>query len=311
MCINKRLIYKLRKIEIKKNYFNYNNYNKFLICKMDMFNSCISLLRQIIYSANIFDKGLSSRMTNLVKSHNSDSVHSYKPFVISLNCKKILKYINKKTKVDNKIDFFIEYNKILIEICKNLYYEFDPTFIYTFNNEINLVYYYSENSNYRFNGNIHVSLTRMASAASLELYNKLSKSSLFANETLDNSHFSFDGVIVEFNKDYEAFNYIIWRQYDCLRNTFNMLYTCHHINTPDFTIRHVKLKDIEHEICRHYSIPNQIKYGILLKKKVYRIPNETDKYNPITRKKIVEISKDLTENFSQNVKKYLFEKELN
>lgn len=253
--------------------------------------------------------GLSDRMTNLVRNYNNHRIHCYKPFVLSLNSRKMLDYINKVTSVNEKLKFYSEYNKLLVEVGKILYEKFDPTCIYTFNNEIHLVYYYDNNGNYILNGNIHKLLTRISSYASVKMNSILSKNNI------EIENFYFDGNIVEFSEDYETFNFLIWRQFDCMRNTLNSLYRCYKIdeNNND-VLKSTKLNVIKNELFENDSISslitNDILYGILLKKEIYYKENETDKNEMVTRKKIVEVSHDFTNDFTKNMQNYIINKKL-
>ena len=69
------------------------------------------------------ETGLSDRMANLVRNYNSHKIHCYKPFVLSLNSRKMLDYINKVTSVSEKLKFYSDYNKLLKEIGSS--YEID------------------------------------------------------------------------------------------------------------------------------------------------------------------------------------------
>lgn len=261
------------------------------------------------------ENGLSDRMANLVRNYNGNKIHCYKPFVLSLNSRKMLDYINKATPVNEKLKFYSDYNKLLVEVCKIIYEKFDPTCIYTFNNEIHLVYYYNNNGNYILNGNIHKLLTRISSYASVKMSNILAKNNI------EIENFYFEGNIVEFTEEYETLNFLIWRQFDCVRNTLNSLYKCYKINentklgsNPRDVLKSIKLDTIKKELFEKDDISSMITddilYGILLKKEIYYKENETDKNEIVTRKRIVEVSHDFTNDFTKNMQNYITNKKL-
>ena len=95
--------------------------------------------------------------------------------------------------------------------------------VFTFLNEIHLVFFYNEEGNYIYDGNINKTITMMSSSISVNFCKQLHIRGI----DLD---FTFTGQIVEFDKDYETLNYLIWRQNDCRRNTISLLYKCLHLD---------------------------------------------------------------------------------
>ena len=74
-------------------------------------NSLINNLREMFYKITIkndVDSNLDLRMRKLVTTYNNRKCHGFQPFVISLKCKSLMKYINdlktfeKKTKQLNE-----------------------------------------------------------------------------------------------------------------------------------------------------------------------------------------------------------------
>lgn len=174
------------------------------------------------------ENSLEKRMKKIIEKDNGKIRHYYKPYIVSLKSKTLLTYINnvKNDKKDNlnnnlndKIDLLQNINEILINVSKNLYNKFDPTMIYTFHNEINLVFFYNENGESIYDGNINKTLTSIISYASILISKEFDKKNIFID-------FIFDGHFVEFDKDYEILNFLIWRQFQCKRNTITLLYKC-------------------------------------------------------------------------------------
>ena len=194
-----------------------------------MFYSLINDLREMFYKNTVknddVDNNLDLRMRKTVTNYNNKKCHGFQPFVISLKCKSLMKYINELKTFDKKTKQLNELQDIMFEAGKMLYAKYDPHLIYTFQNEINLVYNYNDQGNYIYDGNINKMLTSITSYISVFFTKCLMKH----NIDLD---VSFFGQFVEFNIDYEVLNYLIWRQMDCKRNTISLLYKC--VNFEDF-----------------------------------------------------------------------------
>lgn len=254
-------------------------------------------------------QSLSDRMTNLIRKYNNNNVHYYKSFVVSLKSRGVLNYVNKLSTVDEKLNFYQEYNKVLVKVCEKLYGYFDPSCIYTFNNEIHLIYHYNNYGNYMFNGNINRLLTSISTFAAIEMSKNLKLSNIELNNMF------YEGTFVQFNKKYEVLNYLIWRQHDCYRNTLSNVYTCYKNGSLEKeqreknVLHNIKLNEIEDELKR-FDIKDDVLYGMLVKKEIYYKENETDKNQMVTRKKYTIISKDLSLEFSKNLKCYIVHKTL-
>ena len=193
----------------------------------------LSIFQNFFTNNNNFNKkdenSLEKRMKKIIEKDNGKIRHYYKPYIVSLKSKTLLTYINnvKNDKADDKendflkdkIDLLQNINEILINVSKNLYNKFDPTMIYTFHNEINLVFFYNENGESIYDGNINKTLTSIVSYASILISKELNKK----NISID---FVFDGHFVEFDIDYEILNFLVWRQFQCKRNTITLLYKC-------------------------------------------------------------------------------------
>lgn len=248
---------------------------------------------------------LSDRMTELIKKHNNKSVYYYTSCIISLKSRKLLYYVNKMSTADEKLHFYKKYNELLIKVCEKTYSYFDPSCIYTFNNEIHIVYNYDANLGYMFNGNINKLLTSIASYVGIQMNNELQK------QNVDLPDLFFDGIILEFTKNEEMLNYLIWRQHDCYRNSLSNVYACYkngdllNYKLNKNVLNNIKLETIEKELFEKYEISENVLYGMLIKKEIYYKENETDKYEMIKRKKYTVVSKDLSLEFVSNMKSYI------
>lgn len=249
-----------------------------------------------IKSFFVFDvdnDSLSKRMENAVDSFNNQSIHCYKPFVVSINSKKILKNLKLKTSFDEKVVQFSEHYEQMNKVTSELYNYFAPTFMYYFNNEIHLVFYPDENGNYMFNGNVHKIMTSIVSHATFVA-------------TKMNMDCVFTGTYLEFSKEYETMNYIIWRQFDCYRNTMTLLHKC----VSDEDLQNKSIDEIENTLSEHHSIPNIIKYGVVLKKEMCIKPCETDLQHPKYRRELKLFSYNLSDDFKTSMRKFLLRKVL-
>lgn len=238
-----------------------------------------------------FKKSLNVRMRELLLKYNSDKFDSYLPYIISLKSKKILEYVNKReNSIEEKVDSWFEYNKLLINICKECYNRFNPTLIYTFNDEIHLVFYNNNNNN-MYLENINEKLTTIVSYVTY----LITKSSKYEN-------FSFYGKYVQFNTQYETLNYLIWRQLDCKRNNTNELYRYY---TQDSIISiEQKIKKLEDNMID--EILHNIIYGNILKKELIYIE---DKNKDLVSRKVITNSNILfSNNFTENLQKYIYNK---
>lgn len=199
---------------IKNMYINYFN---------NVYNYVSDYLSNKVTSISD-DSEIKKRMTKYINKNNK-KCHPFKPFVVSLKSRQILSYFNYLTKIDEKLKFIEKFNEIMIEVSKKLYIQYDPHMIYTFQDEIHLVFFYNENGNYIYSGDINKIITTIVSYTSIEMTKILAKRSI-------NLDFVYKAQFVEFDKDYEILNYIVWRQLDCKRNIITLLYKC--INLENF-----------------------------------------------------------------------------
>lgn len=256
-------------------------------------------------------ESLQQRMTDYIKKSNSKKCHPYKPHIISLKSHNLLSYINNITTIDEKLYLFKKYNNVLIEVCKELYNTYDPSMIYCFNNEIHLVFYHNNTGDYLYNGDITKTLTSMASYVSILFTKKM--------EELNSDIIPiFSGILVEFDKEYETLNYIIWRQFDCKRNNTTLLYKCY--NKDSLTNTDLYNVKIDYMLSRLDDIPPQLINGNIIKKQIYYTSiNISEFYDRIdvTPKMVIKQEElvtrrdfniehiKLNEDFKKNMKKYI------
>lgn len=252
---------------------------------------------------------IKQRMTKYINQNNK-KCHPYKPFIVSLKSKQILSYFNYLTNIDDKLKFIEKFDEIMIEVSRKLYVQYDPHMIYTFHDEIHLVFFYNENGNYIYSGDINKIITTLVSYTSIEMTKILTKKSI----TLD---FVYKSQFVEFDKDYEILNYIIWRQLDCKRNIITLLYKC--INLENFLNnkdKHNYLKldvmekdvsDVLKEKLELYCTGNILKKSLVYKntKNPKIVFNKENDCNLTVRKQIHIENFYFSDNFKENFNKYI------
>jgi hypothetical protein len=243
---------------------------------------------------------LEIRMQSLLNEHNNNNFSEYKPRVISLKSKDILEYLNFPCNtITEKITRFKTYNDILLSVSKTCYNRFNPSMIYTFNNEIHMVFYNTSDYPDLYNGNMNKTLTTMSSYVSR----------LFTKEFIKND-IDFDFTIyakyAEFDKEYETLNYLVWRQHDCKRNNIITLYkylTKDVINTSLDDITQCLFHDLS-DINITYKDLEFLIYGNILKKKLVYIKNKQE--TALSCRKELNVSHELLHmNFKENVIKYI------
>lgn len=259
---------------------------------------------------------LDGRMKKLSNKYNT-KCHCYKPHVITIKSKQILSYMKNisKSKItfEEKQKYIKTLNNIIIDICKKLYIKYDPTLIYCFNNEINIVFFYKNNGNYIFDGNVNSILTLLTSDITLQI----NKDNIL--DTLPTLRdVVFTGKFIEFDKDYEILNYLIWRQMNCRRNTLSLFYKCLY---PNKSIDNIKTEHMKETLYKMNIDIDEFLTGNVLKKMLYykSIPdeklyynfeNDTDDRGIITRKNISVNNILFSDNFKENFQKYIKNKVL-
>jgi hypothetical protein len=295
---------------------------KSAICKIVSLFTSMAHFSYDILSENIDDLNLSfslkERMTRYIQEDNSKKCHYFKPHIVSLKSKNLLTHFNLISKLDDKLEIIKQHNKMLERVCSSLYLKFDPYMIYAFDNEIHLVFYPNETGIYLYDSDIMKTVTNIVSYASICLTKEMNA---FCYEI----ECIFEGNLVEFGKDYEVLNYIVWRQLDCKRNTITLLYKC--INYPGtVTLDKVALLELENEVRANVSddVLEKMLYGIICKKQIVYIETESksfcwkkgeqlcdeDSSELVMRKQMSVLHTPLWVNFRSNLKKYVINKHL-
>jgi hypothetical protein len=214
-----------------------------------------------------------------------------KTHIVSLKSKQLLKAINDVWRYDDKVEDLQKYNEKLINVCYKLYEYFSPNVIFSFNNEIHLCFYHNGSNNFVFGGNQNKTISTMASYATLV------------------ADCVFEATLHEFDYDYEVLNFLIWRQHDCKRNNYTLLYKCKHLEQyldNTLNIQETKLTDIEKFFKDEYNIINPFVLGNVLKKSiVYK--DKTDEEMVLRKEYIVEHFL-LSSNFKETLQKYIINK---
>jgi tRNA(His) 5'-end guanylyltransferase len=275
------------------------------------------------YDNNKYENSLRTRMKHYLSRYNS-YCHYYKPHIISLKSKKLLFFVNHLTSFDEKLEILKEHNQMLVGVCSKLYERFDPHMIYTFNNEIHLVFYYNDDGDVLYYGNINKLTTSIVSYASICMEKFLSQKGV-------NIDFLFEGEFVEFDKDYETLNYLIWRQLDCKRNNTVLLYRClkqNEILDSKLNLDKIKIEEMQKEFKNYRSEQNKTELDInesiftgnIIKRQLYYkegVPKKEIEYNEkqqeaepklYSRKRLVVEHFDLVNNFKENARKYIYNK---
>jgi hypothetical protein len=253
----------------------------------------------------IYSPTLQKRMQHLT---TPSRFHPYKGHIISLKSKELLEYINKPNVEFNTK--FSNFNQILNNVSKSLYLRYSPNMIYSFNDEINLVFFHNENdTEYIYGDDINKTITSMTSYASIQFMKE------FTSNKLD-IEFVINGKYVEFDEDYEMLNYIIWRQNDCYRNNLSVLHnnynkgSIHSMSIVDVILSLEQLEKEKQEadgIKRiNFGMEMAFFYGNIIKKEiVYKEIN-----GKMVCKKELNIDNEtiLKWNFDENVQKYIYNK---
>lgn len=257
------------------------------------------------------EESLQDRMRRQVKKYDYH-IHPYKPFVLTVKCEKLLFFVNHVTTLQEKLVFLTKIKEILLNVSKQLYDCYSPHMIYTFNNEIHLVFFYNDHGRYMYNGSLNKHATKISSHASLLFMQEMIKHHL----TLSCICTSYG---VEFDKDYEILNYVIWRQHDCKRNNISLIYKCYKNNEEEDVLNNKSSSDLYLEL-KGIEVPDFVFCGVILKKQlVYKLVKDTkahllegfvsDNGDLLAkRKEFAEESFQLDKNFKENLQKYIVNK---
>lgn len=204
---------------------------------------------------NFFGKDLNERMEEYLSQHNNKTFHPYKPHIVSLKSKQILRWLNSPKTLSEKQSQLDNYYQNVLPIVKRCYHQFDPTLIYLVNDEFHFVFYYNDEGDFSFNGNITKLNTSITSFVSIEM----------AKIYGDKMDFYYTSKVAEFHEDDDVLNYIIWRQLSGKNSNFQKFYKSLY---PNLDISGIPLEDITNELMNDHieltSFSNI--YGILIKK---------------------------------------------
>lgn len=208
---------------------------------------------------------LSERMKAYTNQQHNVYCHPFRPHIVSLKSTMLTRIINKVMSFDEKKAFYEKYNGALQKVATLLYNRFDPHLMYTFNNEIHLVFYPNDEGVYLYDGRVSRIITTIASCASVEMTKVIAELGDFSVDSC-----VFEANFVEFSRDWEALNYLLWRQYDCKRNSMTLLYKCLNkdlVEDGQDPTCFVKLDEILWELL-DMDVPESIICGTIMKKKL-------------------------------------------
>jgi hypothetical protein len=231
---------------------------------------------------------LKKRMQDLIDKYNSDTFDDFRYHIITVKSKEINQYIN--SDFSNNSD---RMHDIFIKVSKESYTKFAPVMMYTFNNEINFVF---DNENDQYKRNINKTLTAIVSY----ITNRVTKE-LF-NRGI-NMEFMFTGKFIEFEKDYETFNYLVWRQCECYRNNILAL-----AKEAKLEIHKMKTKELFASLGKEESeYTPYILNGSIIKKEIIYLEKDD---NTILRTFLNVDHIIFSDSFSSNIRKYLYNRML-
>lgn len=201
--------------------------------------------------------------------------------------------------------FDISMSESMEETTKYLVKQSNALLGYTQSDEITLILY-SENtrSQVLFNGKKHKLLSNMASMASVKFYYELSKRT--GNDYADNLP-SFDCRLYQVPTKMEAWNSVLWRVQDCIKNSVAML------SQQFFSHKQLQGKNqneqlamLFHHGVRWSDLPKRFKEGIFVRKiyydKVIDISGTT-----VTRSRVDSFDSNMNFNQISNRIEYLFD----
>lgn len=199
---------------------------------------------------------LSERMRSIASKFNSTKCHAFNGFIVQLKSKKILQHFNQMSVSTNPSD---SVHSIMLQISHQLAKTYNPTLIYTFNDEILMVFMYNEHGHSLFDRNINNILTHVTGTASYlgTYYEVLGKDQ---HNLLRNPE--FQARFIQFKNDYDVLNYLVWRQHHCQANNLNSLYmfieNIKATTTLDAVLEFFENKNID--------VPDWFQYGTFVKK---------------------------------------------
>lgn len=219
-------------LEFYMEFYNYMFYTFFLV--KNMFYDILGTLKVLYSKLPKSIVPLPQRMAFYVDKYNSFKAHAYKGHVVVLKSKRILDIFHTHKRSLETLDLI---HSSVINICHSLMEKYNPRLIYTFNDEIHLVFMYDDdNSRYIFDGNVHKLLTNVSGT----MAHLITKSNLIPTNPEVTAKF------VQFNNDYELLNFIAWKQSHCFSKAEEM--------SPELNVD---------------KVPSWYKFGTFLKKKMF------------------------------------------
>lgn len=269
---------------------------------MDIF--LFTFYDDIITLGTYLSKVISYHMYNTIQYYNINSdkvsfhkrMHKYiresdvdfeSPFVVYVRSKALIKLINKRSSYENKLAFLKDYNVQLTKISKKLYKDFEPNLIYAFNNELHLIFN-KETSIYK--GSSQRLLTNIVSAVT---------------RYFSDLNVQFEGRIIYFPKQCEVLNFLVWRQFDCKRNTLTLLHKCVKPSARNGNRKTEINEGMENILHDLGPLADEVVNGNIYKKEVYYKGDEL-----VTRTRISVLHEWLSENFDSSYQKYILNKVL-
>lgn len=224
--------------------------------------------------ANLFPSGwggtgaeceqLSERMAALVRKQNADRFHPYKAHIVSVRSKELLNMVNSIEDVSLKIEKIEAIHGALLQACKEAYHVYNPHAMFVLHNEVHFVFFYSDDDrhDFIFNGDVMKTVTSIASFMSVAVLCTLQSDMKIGPVTP-----MFTGNAVEFDEDFEALNYLVWRQYDTRRHIIELLYKCCHPGTGTYKCSLADMTNKLSELGLLYFLNAAVVLGSVLKKK--------------------------------------------
>lgn len=261
-----------------------------------------------ISNSNRKTTSLDGRMRNLITKNNG-KFHGFKPFVVTVKSKELSKYINDITEFNQKVELLKNIQSVLFEIGQLIYTRFEPRLVYTFQNEVNIVFFYNDDGVFMYNGNINKMITSIVSLVSIEFYKRVGCQLVFDYD------FNFTGQYVEFDIDYEILNYLVWRQLDCKRNTITLLYRCCNKVLDDNHMIGLKLSDMIECLNKQLNVDIteethlvKLLTGNIIKKYLFYVVKSENDETVVEKCKIGVENFYLSDNFKENYRKYIVNK---
>lgn len=243
---------------------------------------------------------LGDRIKNYERLETDQYLIPMLPTVIRLDGRSFSKYTKSFQPFDNCMSYAME------ETTKYLVKETNAIIGYTQSDEITLILYSdSVDSQVFFNGKKHKLLSNLPSMASVKFYESL----LFCEGSTMPKNLlpSFDCRLFQVPTKMEAWNALLWRVQDCIKNSVQML-AQHHFSHKSLQGKNQKeqLTMLSEDGILWDDLPQKFKEGILISKEPY---NKIVDGVPVQRTRIAVINDDFEFNKIENRIEFLFDGE--